>query len=287
MGAAVEAARQPDTGEGLAEAVQLQGEVQQFEGDFNAALQSFREGAELVPQRSRPARGRRNEIHSLKSIGHILRLQNRLEDALETYQEALRLLGLLAEQGKPEPPSEAFVLRALGELQNLQGNHQLAYQSLQKARKLYEEGRKDVDVATVLTSLGDTLFFQGQRDAVADYYEQALELFQEQGDPVGEAQTLASQGALSLVKGNQAEAKTLLQKAKSLCRENYARQAEAESVGKYGWFLRKAGQLDRAREYLLEAADLWKDLHITAQEDRYRQAADSMETGTNESSVVA
>ena len=126
--------------------------------------------------------------------------------------------------------------------------------------------------ANVLQAIGDVQQFRDERDAALASYEQALGLFRAVGDRLGEANVLASQGQLYLLDDPQ-KADEFLERVIALYQQIGARYSVPAIVGNFGWALRRLGHKDRARLYLLRAADLFEKMGLLDYAERHRRAA--------------
>lgn len=106
-------------------------------------------------------------------------------------------------------------------------------------------------------------------------YEKALPLYRQIEDRLGEANVLTGIGQLALADDNQTEADRLLEQAIAIYQSFEDRYSIAAQTGNYGWTLRLLGQPEKAKPYLLRAADLFSEMGWEDYAERHRKVAES------------
>ncbi len=138
--------------------------------------------------------------------------------------------------------------------------------------ELYRAVGDRLGEANVLQAMGDIQQFRDERDAALQNYAAALELYRAVGDRLGEANVLASQGKFYL-ETDPKRADRLLDQAIELYNQIGSRYGVPAQIGNFGWELLRLGRPERARPYLLRAADLFEQIGLTDYAERHRRAA--------------
>jgi tetratricopeptide (TPR) repeat protein len=108
--------------------------------------------------------------------------------------------------GQRDRRAEFLLLRRLGELLYLQGNHAEAFRQTQRALELAEALGDRAGVARSLRQIGLLHKAHGEYDEAFDYYRQSLRMAEELGDRSGVAASLHQLGLLHQARGEYGEA---------------------------------------------------------------------------------
>ena len=126
--------------------------------------------------------------------------------------------------------------------------------------------------ANVLKAIGDVQQFRKQMDAALVSYNEALKLFKAVGSNLGEANVLASQGQLYLP-DDLNKANEFLNSAIKIYESIDSKYSVPAQIGNYGWKLYRLGEHEKAKPYLLQAADLFEKMGLMDYAERHRNAA--------------
>lgn len=126
--------------------------------------------------------------------------------------------------------------------------------------------------ANVLRAIGDVQQFRDDRDAALKSYAEALALFRAVGDRLGEANVYASQGQLHLP-DNLDKANELLNQAIQIYQRIGSQYSIPAQIGNFGWKLLRLGEREKAKPYLLQAAELFGKMGLIDYAERHRNAA--------------
>ncbi|MCC7189503.1 MAG: tetratricopeptide repeat protein [Anaerolineales bacterium] len=126
--------------------------------------------------------------------------------------------------------------------------------------------------ANVLQAIGDVQQFRKETDAALESYEEALKLFRQVGAKLGEANVISSQGQLYLP-DDLKRANEYLNRAINIYELIGSRYSVPAQIGNYGWKLYRLHEYEKAKPYLLQAADLFEKMGLTDYADRHRNAA--------------
>ncbi len=213
---------------------------------------------------------RLGEANTRKAMGDVQQFRKEMDAALQSYQQALTLF-----QAVGDRLGEANTLRAMGDVQQFRKEMDAALQSYQQALTLFQAVGDRLGEANTRRAMGDVQQFRKEMDAALQSYQQALTLFQAVGDRLGEANTLAAQGQISLIEG-QEEANQFLQQAINIYQSIGDRYSIAAQTANYGWTLHRIEQLELAREYFRQAAELFAATGLEDRVIKYRQLAEEM-----------
>ena len=241
------------------------------------------------------------QAHALSNLGRLHRRQGRLDQAAETYRQALELYADLGEHG-----AEALVLRNLGSVHWRLGDYRRAADHYQRAWSRYRQlgdadGEADASVRLGLVDerLGDveraaerlrsalelyvrigdryseayvlSLLARLQRrpdqlEQTAGRLERSLAEVRRAGDRTAEAYALTDLAAIHARRGRLADAAAHLRQAVVLHRRIGDRASEAEAINDLGQVLHAAGDAAGARIQHGEALVLAMEIG-----DRYEQ----------------
>jgi len=100
----------------------------------------------------------------------------------------------------------------------------------------------------------------------------ALKLFKAVGDKLGEANVLSSQGQMYLP-DDLDKANEFLNQALQIYQKIGDGYSVPAQIGNYGWKLYRLGEHEKAKPYLLQAADLFEKMGLMDYAERHRKAA--------------
>ena len=126
--------------------------------------------------------------------------------------------------------------------------------------------------ANVLKAIGDVQQFRKETDAALASYEEALKLFRQVGEKLGEANVLSSQGQMYLP-DDLDKANDFLNQAIQIYQQIGSRYSVPAQIGNFGWKLLRLDEREKAKQYLLQAADLFEKMGLMDYAERHRQAA--------------
>jgi predicted ATPase len=140
----------------------------------------------------------------------------------------------------------------LGDRGDLDGSRRAFERSLELARALGDDGR----VASALNNLGTLAMFAGRYEDAQRLYEQVLAVHRRRGSAHGLAGVLENLGSVALVRGDAAAAAAALDEARTHARRLDEARAASSAARWLARALVRLGELDRARELLLESLEL-------------------------------
>ncbi|MCX7839081.1 MAG: hypothetical protein N2559_06450, partial [Anaerolineae bacterium] len=150
--------------------------------------------------------------------------------------------------------------------------NEAAIASYAAALELYRAVGDRLGEANVLQAMGDIQAFRKENEAAIASYAAALELYRAVGARLGEANVLAARGRLFLL-SDPKQADVLLDQAIQIYKQIGDRYSVPAQIGNYGWALLRLGEADRARPYLLRAAELFDEIGLNDYAARHRRAA--------------
>jgi tetratricopeptide (TPR) repeat protein len=247
--------------------------LNQLAGEYLARIYQHTK-AEIYYQQAltlfRQVGDRLGEANVQKAIGDVQQFRDDRIAALASYEVALTLFRQVGDR-----LGEANVQKAIGDVQQFRDDRDAALASYEVALTLFRQVGDRLGEANVQKAIGDVQQFRDDRDAALASYQTALTLFRQVGDRVGEANTLAAQGKLALISDDQPQADQFLAQAITIYQHIGDRYSVPAQTGNYGWALRRIGQPERARPYLLQAAELFAAMGLDDYAEQHRRAAET------------
>jgi tetratricopeptide (TPR) repeat protein len=197
-------------------------------------------------------RARGAELVALLNMTGVCRYtQGRLDDALASFEQALRL----AEQFRDEQ-GEAPALGNIGVIWHDRGELDKALQHKERAlAKAHQLGDQWAE-AIYLANIGNIWHDKGELDKALEYHEQALEMSRDLGDKWGVASDLASIASVFRDKGGLDEALQYDKEALAMARKIGHRLGVVTDLGNIASIYRYKGKLNEALKYGEEALAL-------------------------------
>ncbi len=254
-------------GDRLGEANTLKaiGDVSQFRKETEYALENYQNALDLY----RAVSGKLGEANTLQAIGDVLQFCNKMEVALENYQNALELFRVIENR-----LGEANTLKAIGNVLQFRQETEVALENYQNALDLYRAVGDRLGEANTLKAIGDVLQFRDEIEAALENYQNALELFRAIKDRLGEANTLGGIARLQL-HNNEVQGKETLEKALAASKSIGDQYSVAAHLGNFGITYFDLGKPEKAKPYLLEAAELFEEINLPDQAKQVRTLAES------------
>ena len=159
--------------------------------ELRGRLRLARKALEREQRRSQPNPLRIAHLH--QEVGELYLLQKHLDQALDHYQQALRLFRQVGAR-----LGEANTLAALGRLALHEGRDEEARRLLEQAVRLHEAIGSQYDVAADLGNFGLELLRLGRPEEARPYLLQAAEIFDRIGLPQLAEQMRQAAGAVSV-----------------------------------------------------------------------------------------
>lgn len=183
-------------------------------------------------------------------------------------------LTLAHEQG--DVAGEAETRRCLAWSCVWQGDDRRAFDHATTAWKLCQAHDHPLDGAPELNMLGWLHARLGRPDEAREHCAAALALHRKHRNREGEAEALGSLGFLGHQVGDFASALTHYRAALAVCRELGHTRGQAELLGRMGAVLTDDGQVDAARECLLESVELYRSQHSMVDINRVQGQLDAL-----------
>lgn len=189
---------------------------------------------------ARNAHDQRAEAWMFTSLGPVLRIQRRFEEAIDTLQRSIRLC-----QDFQDQFIESRALRHLGLTLRESGRLKEAVDHLQRSVAMCREIGNRAGEGIGLEWLGDVYRRLGQLDQAIDCHQQRLAIFQELGDRRGES--LLPLGEVYLDMGRYEEAIDCFRQAEKIGQDFGDRLHEAWALNSLGLAFRHTGEREAAR----------------------------------------
>jgi len=236
------------------------GVVENANGKPQAALEPLNKGLSLAIQTDE------QELKALilQSMGISYRHMNKVDDAMQHYQEAMainRRLGLKR--------NLAGNLVEMALILNAQGKPDAALADYNQALELQREIGMKKEVGDTLNNIGVLYQSQGKYDKALQNYKESLQIQRDAGDEDYQAMCLNNIGGIYLAKGDTDNALTYLQQALQLREKLNIPTRIAETLAVLGQVYNATGQYDEALKSFMGALDLYRkagDLRSAAYE---------------------
>jgi CHAT domain-containing protein/Tfp pilus assembly protein PilF len=247
------ARKSPNVRKAKAEQLISQGWDQGQRGQYEAALQSYKQAVTICHELG----DRLREIRALTNIGGIYKDQGRYFEALQLRQQALAFFREI-----DDCKGEVVTLLNIGAIYRSLGQPLQALESYQQGLALlraFDERTEEWSLNerrtlewALLGSMGNAYLCLGQGLQSLKYYQQALVLVKKVSDPKAEGRVLTSIGMLCDALKQYPQALAFYQEALFL-RED---RANADILHNIGSVYISLGQYSQAEEFLLRALDI-------------------------------
>ncbi len=177
------------------------GDVQRFQDDNQAALQSYAQALALF----RAVGDRLGEANPLKAIGDVHNFRKEIDAALDSYQQALALFRAVGDR-----LGEANTLKAIGDVQQFRDERDAALDSYQQALALFRAVGDRLGEANVLLAIAP---FAAEP---AQAFAEAILLYEKIGDRYSVARGLYYFGLWLLGQDRPDEARHLLSQSRDI-----------------------------------------------------------------------
>ena len=234
------------------------GVVDNLTGNPQAALDALTQGLTLTIQFN----NQEQRALILLSMGTSYRLLNKLDDALENYQQSIAINEKIGQKW-----GISAALNEMADVQATEGKPDAALASYNKSLVLLREIGMKGGVADTLTNMGTIYHDLGKFDQALDVFKQALQIQRETGDQAYEAQCLNNIANVYLTIGDNDNAFTYYQQALQL-REKLGVPVDiADTLEGLSEAYTATGQYEQSMTGLMRALELARtagDAHIVA-----------------------
>jgi DNA-binding SARP family transcriptional activator/tetratricopeptide (TPR) repeat protein len=204
---------------------------------------------------------REAQARALSDLGRLHRRQGRLDDAVETYRQALILYADLGERA-----AEAVALRNLGSVHWRLGDYRQAAEHYRRAWKHYRRLGDEAGQADALVRLGLVDARLGHETQATERLRSALELSMRLGDRFSEAYVLSLLARLSDQPEHLEQAAVHLEQSLAVVRQAGDRTAEAYALTDLAAVDARGGRLIQAAGHLRDALILHRRIGDRASE---------------------
>ncbi len=262
------------------EALYVIGRVEVRRGNAQPALSHFNQALGLTLDNDE-ARAR-----ILNGIGNTYRRLGELDQALDTYREALEINRRLDQK-----VGIAANLTNVGHLELAIGNLDQALTTYSEALDLRREISDREGIGYSLLDLGNVYLDMGRADEALQSYRDSLVIQRDLGNELDEALCLNNIAAVYMERGDYGDALTNLEQALRIYEEYDIPEELGLALYNLGETTTNLGQFDEALDYYLGALDQWRVLDddlgvawarvgigiILGYQGRFGSALDSME----------
>jgi tetratricopeptide (TPR) repeat protein len=191
------------------------------------------------------------ETIALDNIGNVYRIQGKLTEALNFFQQALDICRKIGYK-----KGKANALDNIGIVYGIQNKLTEALNFFQQALDIYLEiGAKEGE-ASALDNIGIIYRQQDNLDEALQHYQQALDIYRKIGDKKGEAYTLGNMGIVYLTQNKLTEALKFFQQSLDINQEIGDKGGEAKDFSNIGVVCQKQRKLTEALDHYQQALDI-------------------------------
>ncbi len=231
---------------GAALAMRLLGDANRGRGDYRSALKWYEDSLTELQHAARDEGERLSvlldEAVTLKALGDTQYLMGRVDDALNSYAESLKL----HERMPGDELHEADAHKARGDVLHFLARHVDALPDYEVALAAYRKGGAVVSESETLLAQG-RLFQAMQRQAEADRcYDEALGIYRRAGSSLGLANALLVIGSSAQLREQPLTARQRFEEALDIYRKQKNEAGEAAALKALGDVLVKLRQFDEA-----------------------------------------
>ncbi len=220
-------------------------QVQDVQGDFNAALASYKEAIDV----DRKIGDKTGLALNLMNLGTLYHDHGKYNEALNFTSQALQLY-----RDTGDELSQAQCLNNIGSSHAYKGEYQDALTYFQQAYQIRDRLKLRDDAIESLHNLAETNVKLGQYDMALSQYLKALEARRSANDKSGAAAESSSMGALFATQGKYGQAVGALQDAvQSFQQINDRTWLMAEAQSRYGDVLSAVGREAEGQKYIDDA----------------------------------
>lgn len=176
------------------------------------------------------------------------------------FSEAKNLLErVVARTGEVRNNQRGNVLRRLGYIFSLQGQHDEAMKILEKSLEVYEEIGDEKNIAACLNNLGLAAQTKGHHEMAGEYYSRSLEVREKISDMHGICASLNGLGMLAYEKGDYESAKKRFERLLEISKEIKDREGIGIGLNNLGNIYMHLCEYANAQNALEESLALMKE----------------------------
>lgn len=198
---------------------------------------------------------RRGEQDALNRLGHVHRMREQHENAVDCFQRALRIARADDDRG-----GEHDALLGLGHVHRLQGRYAAATETYRRVLAIARAVGNHTGELITLVSLGHTYRVQGQFDSAIDRLDQALAIARTIDDATGECTVLDAIGDLARTQGEYQLAVEHHEQSLAIARRLGHRVSELNALWGLAHAHRLRGDLQTAAAEYQEVLDTAREL---------------------------
>lgn len=187
---------------------------------------------------------------SLDLLGSVLCAQGDYLNALQSYQESLKLV-----EAAKYPPGIFGVLNNLGLVYTDLGDYDSAIATFERSLQLLGDS-KNSSLNIVLTNLANAYTSQGNYAKALHYLNQSIELGKTLRNPIRQAISLNTLARLYVEQGDERLAEDCYRQALALRKDTKPDASLADLLGNYGIWLARKGRYEEAHSYYQRALDI-------------------------------
>jgi len=243
---------------GAGSAMRLIGDEHLARGDYRHALEWYQNSRDTL-QRATRREGVRgslllDEALTLKALGDALYLMGRSEEALQSYEDALRA----HEPLKGDDLSEADTHKAKGDVLHFLRRYTKALPEYEVALAAYRRRGAVISEGETLLAQGRLLEELNRQEEAHRCYAEALEIYRRSGSAIGVANALLVVGSSLQLRGKSLTAVQRFEEALTIYRAEKNEAGEAAALKALGDAHVKLAQLEDAEKCYEEALTQFK-----------------------------
>jgi tetratricopeptide (TPR) repeat protein len=205
--------------------------------DYAGALDSYRRALSIEETLERPA----NLVALTTSLGNVYFVQGDYAGAIESFARSRRL----ADAGE-DSFGAARALHSEGRAESARGNYAAAIASIEQALARFRTAQAREATASALSSLAHVRYLRGEHDASIALYQDCLAIEQAANNGAGIARVLQAMGLIELVRGRYAAAVEAYSRSRGEYDKLRDRTGRAQATLGLGFAQTALGKIDDA-----------------------------------------
>ncbi len=243
---------------GAGTTMRLIGDEHLARGDYRHALEWYQNSRDMLQHATRREGARDSllfdEALTFKALGDAQYLMGRSEEALQSYELALRAHALLP----GDELSQADTHKAKGDVLHFLRQYAAALTEYEVALAAYRQGGAVISEGETLLAQGRLLEALDRQEEAWRSYEEALEIYRRCGSAIGMANALLVIGSSLLLRGKAPSAEQRFAEALKIYRAEKNEAGEAAALKALGNARAKLMRLEEAEQCYAEALTQFK-----------------------------
>ncbi|MCD4744767.1 MAG: tetratricopeptide repeat protein [Bacteroidales bacterium] len=205
---------------------------------------------------------RNEQANALYNIGKAHLVKAKYQEALDSYQKALKIKKETLEDGSKTGSEKeiAAIFNSIGKVYRLLSDYNKSLEYCQKALKIREDIGDKKGYANSLNSIGIAYRCIGNYNKAIDFYKRSLNISLEINDKGGTANSLNNIGNIYLLSGNYDKALENYLKSLNIREKIGDKNLIASSLNNIGLFYYNLNEYEKSLSYQLKSVKIWEEI---------------------------